>query len=137
MKLSNSLIAATLVWMLSGWALAQDGEETIVLLPEGAEQPVVVTGAIDLPKDADDEYIPSEEGVKNSADGLAAANAARDNGRAFGEEMAARAQESRENYARGARPDLANLLPGQVPGDVSLPDMPERPSVPVTPPAGP
>lgn len=141
MKL-KSLVAATSL-ILSGYAFAQDGEQTIALIPEGAELPDVVTAAIDLPKDADGEYRPSARAVEASAKGIATANAAREDGRAFGERMAAQAKEDRELRTRGERPDFAELLPDQVPDDVSLPTLPERPELPelpehpVTPPVAP
>jgi hypothetical protein len=129
MKLSKSLAVAALTCALSGFAFAQDDELTMTLLPEGAELPDAVTKVIELPKNDEGEYIASEEGVTNSAEGLAIANAAREDGRAFGEEMAASARENRENFSRGGRPDLADVLPGQVPG--SIPDAPAIPQIPV------
>jgi hypothetical protein len=138
----KSITTATLL-TLSGYAFAQDAEQTIALLPEGADLPDVVTAAIDLPKDADGEYRPSARAVERSAEGIATANAAREDGRAFGASMAAQAKESRELRARGERPDFADLLPDQVPDDVTLPTLPERPDLPelpehpVTPPVTP
>jgi hypothetical protein len=132
-----------LAWTLSGVAFAQSSEQTIVLLPEGAELPDVVTDSIVPPKDSDGNYISAPQGVEHSADGLATANDARESGRAFGEAMTAQAQENRENNARGARPDVP---PGQPPDDVTLPDLPDtpvtpavpdRPEPPVTPPGRP
>jgi hypothetical protein len=128
MKLRSVLVAASLT--LSGYAFAQDAEQTIALLPEGAELPDVVTAAIDLPKDADGEYRPSARAVDSSAKGLATANAAREDGRAFGQSMAEQAKENRELRTRGERPDLADLLPDQVPDHVTLPTLPERPELP-------
>jgi hypothetical protein len=128
MKLRSVLVAASLT--LSGYAFAQDAEQTIALLPEGAELPDVVTAAIDLPKDADGEYRPSARAVESSAKGLATANAAREDGRAFGQSMAEQAKENRELRTRGERPDLADLLPDQVPDHVTLPTLPERPELP-------
>jgi hypothetical protein len=113
--------------------LAQGGTETIVLIPEGAELPAVVTAAIDLPKDENGNYRPAAAAVDNSVRGLAIANEARENGRAFGEAMAAQAQENRENKARGGRPDLPELPPGQPPGDVALPTLPQIPAAPPVP----
>jgi hypothetical protein len=138
----KSLVAATLL-TLSGYAFAQDGERTLALLPEDAELPDVVTAAIDLPKDEDGEYRPSVKAVESSADGIRTANAAREDGRAFGASMAAEAKENRELRARGGPPDFGDLLPEQVPDDVSLPTRPERPELPqppeqpVTPPVTP
>ena len=134
MKPTNSLFAVALTCSLCGSALAQSGEETIALLPEGVELPDVVTDALDLPRDANDEYIASEEGVAHSAKGLATANAAREGGRAFGEEMAAAARENREAHTRGQRPDLSDLRPEQVPDNANLPALPERPDRPELPP---
>src|SRR5262245_65993257 len=98
-------LAAAALLALSGYAFAQDGEETLGLLPEDAELPDVVTAAIDLPKDADGEYRPSVKAVERSAEGIATANAAREHGREFGQSMAAQAKENRELHARGERPD--------------------------------
>ena len=144
MKLKSILAAASLT--LCGYAFAQNGEETIALLPEDAELPDVVTAAIDLPKDANGEYRPSARAVESSAKGLATANAAREDGRAFGQSMAEQAKENRELRTRGGPPDLAELVPDQVPDHVTLPTLPERPEPPeppelpdhpVTPPADP
>jgi hypothetical protein len=138
----KSIVTATLL-ALSGHALGQSGEQTIALLPEDAELPEVVTAAIDLPKDAEGDYRPSATAVERSAAGIATANAAREDGRAFGERTAAQAKENRELRTRGERPDLAELLPDQVPDDVTLPTLPDRPELPelpeppVAPPAAP
>jgi hypothetical protein len=126
MKLSKALAVAALSCALSSFAFAQDDELTMTLLPEGAELPDAVTKVIELPKNDEGEYLASEEGVANSAEGLAIANAAREDGRAFGEEMAASARENRENFTRG-RPDLGGLLPGQVPD--GIPDAPAIPEI--------
>lgn len=131
MKPAN-LVTGVLV-ALSGYAFAQNGEQTIALLPEDAELPDVVTAAIDLPKDADGEYRPSVKAVERSAEGIATANAAREDGRAFGQSMAAQAKEDRELRTRGERPDFGDLVPEQVPDDVSLPTLPERPELPELP----
>lgn len=136
MKTHNAWLAIASI-CFGGAASAQGGAETIVLMPEGAELPAVVTAAIDLPKDESGEYRPAAAAVENSAHGLAIANEARENGRAFGEAMAAQAQENRENKARGGRPDLPGLPggpPGQAPDDVpAAPPVPDRPEVPATP----
>lgn len=125
-----------------GVALAQSGAETIVLMPEGADLPDVVTRVIELPRDAEGVYIPAPAGVENAARGLAIANEAREAGRAFGEAMAAQAQENRENNTRGGRPDLSGLPAAPVPPGVELPtlpevpaDLPSLPEVPAAPPA--
>lgn len=102
-------------------------------MPEGAELPAAVTRVIDLPKNENGEYRPAAAGVEHSARGLAIANEARENGRAFGEAMAAQARENRENKARGERPDLPNVPPGQPPGNVELPNLPEIPATPARP----
>ena len=128
----TSLLIAT-VMTLSGYAYAQDGEQTIALLPEGAELPDVVTAAITLPKDANGEYRPAAKAVERSAEGIATANAAREDGRAFGESTAAQARENRELRARGERPNLADRVPDQVPDHVTLPTLPERPALPELP----
>ena len=138
---NSAIIASAFACVLSASSLAQNGEQTVVLLPEGAELPDVVTAAIDLPRDADGEYRPSANAVESSAKGLATANAAREDGRAFGAQMAANAADNRETRARGSRPDLSERLPDQVPDHVSLPSLPEPPAAPpetpVTPPGSP
>jgi hypothetical protein len=137
MKYVNPLIASALACLFSASSLAQNGEETVVLLPEDAELPDVVTAAIDLPRDADGEYRPSAQAVESSAKGLETANAAREDGRAFGTQMAANAADSRETHSRGSRPDLSNLLPDQVPDHVTPPSLPETPIAPPETPVGP
>jgi hypothetical protein len=133
MRSTSSLLAAALAWTLSGMVLAQDGEETIVLLPEKATLPEVVTAAIVLPTDDNGNYRASERGVERSAQGLAIANAAREDGRAFGEQMAAAAKDNRESHARHELPAPRD----RVPDHVSPPTPPERPETPASPPATP
>ena len=137
MKNTSAFIASAIACLLSAPSLAQNGEETVVVLPESAELPDVVTAAIDLPKDADGEYRPSVQAIESSAKGLATANAAREDGRAFGAQMAANAADNRETHTRGARPDLSDLLPDQVPDHVSPPSLPEPPVAPPATPVGP
>ena len=123
------MISALALALGAASGLAQDDEPTMRLMPEHAAGPDAVTGDIELPRDVDGEYIPSDEGVTHSAEGLAIANAARENGRAFGEEMAAKAQEQRENLGRAEPPNLDTLLPDHVPGD-AIPELPGRPELP-------
>ena len=141
MKLTKFLITSALVFALSGtWALAQDngdGEDgdsdldvTMTLLPENAQQPDAVTRELELPRDDEGAYRASQEGVENSAAGLEAANLAREDGRAFGQDTAAEAQENRENIGRESRPNLEDLLPDQVPDVPNLPDVPGPPATP-------
>jgi hypothetical protein len=134
MNISKSLTVTIAAAALgSGVAVAQDDSDvTITLLPQDAELPDAVTALIELPKDADGNYIPSEEGVTHSADGLATANDARENGREFGQETAEQAQQNREDFVHGT-PDLSELLPDQVPDDVPVPDLPDVPQPPVPP----
>ncbi|HEY3515596.1 MAG TPA: hypothetical protein VGL98_01020 [Gammaproteobacteria bacterium] len=137
MKYISPFVASALACLFSASSLAQTGEETVVLLPEGAELPDVVTAAIDLPRDTAGAYRPSAQAVESSAKGLATANAAREDGRAFGAQMAANAADNRETHARGARPDLSDLLPDQVPDHVTPPSLPEVPAAPTETPVGP
>jgi hypothetical protein len=137
MKNTGAFIASAFACLLSASSLAQNGEQTVVLLPEDAALPEVVTAAIDLPRDATGEYRPSANAVESSAKGLATANAAREDGRAFGTQMAANAAENRETHARGSRPDLSDLLPDQVPDHVTPPSPPEPPAAPPETPIGP
>jgi hypothetical protein len=118
---------------MCGTAAAQDApkrgnsgaalEITMTLLPANAQTPDAVTKVIELPKDADGNSIPSSAGVEHSAGGLETANAARENGRAFGEAASAAARENRENATRASR-DAAS-------GDRSTPpETPDRPGPP-------
>ena len=136
MKYISLFVGSALACLFSASTLAQNGEDTVVLLPEGAELPGVVTAAIDLPKDADGEYRPSVQAVESSAKGLTTANSAREDGRAFGAQMAANAADNRETNSRGARPDLSNL-PDQVPDHVTPPSPPELPVAPPETPVSP
>ena len=127
------LITGLAAALAAGPVLAQDDVDegldlTITLMPEGAELPEVVTALIELPKDENGEYIPSAEGVANSADGLDTANRAREDGRAFGEAAAAAAQDNREDAGRGSMPDLGDLLPDHVP---EIPELPGPPAPPI------
>jgi len=105
MKFVSSFVASALACLASASSFAQTGEETVVLLPEGAQRPDIVTAAIDLPKDANGNYRPSVNALEKSAKGHATANAARENGRAFGAQMAANAANNRETLARESHPD--------------------------------
>jgi hypothetical protein len=137
MKLA--LAAAVFIAMSSG-AVAQGKsdaksldsrlEQTMALLPQGAELPSAVTEAIDLPKDDEGEYRPNAAAIEHSAHGLEIANLAREDGRAFGQATAAAAQENREDHARGSRPDVADLRPDDVPAQPTLPDLPDLPELP-------
>jgi hypothetical protein len=94
-------------------------ELTMTLLPEAATLPDAVTKTIELPEPA------SETGADSSAQGLATANEARDHsdqsdhsdagletaaearerGRDLGQDMAAEAQQNREDQGRGTPPE--------------------------------
>jgi hypothetical protein len=132
--MNRLLLVTAVAFAVSGAsAFADDADRTVgalevtmKLMPERATLPDVVTAAIDLPKHEDGTYVPSAAAVEHSARGLETANAARENGRAFGEAMAAAARESREDATHGQRPDPADL-PDHVP---ELPTPPERPDVP-------
>ena len=134
------LLVTALTFAVSGVsAYAEDVDDaagvlegTMTLMPEDATLPDVVTAAIDLPKHEDGAYIPSAAAVEHAAHGLETANAARDDGRAFGEAMAAAARDSREDATRGHRPDPADL-PDQVPELPSPPELPDVPDHPTPP----
>jgi hypothetical protein len=138
--------------LTAGYASAQDGdgedavdglEVTMTLMPEGGELPELVMALIELPKDEAGDYIPNARAVENAARGHETANAAREDGRAFGAAMAAAARENREDASRGGRPDLGELLPANVPNVPEIPNFPELPEQagpperPVTPPGPP
>jgi hypothetical protein len=147
MKRANQLLATTLALVLGASpAFAQDAGEddgdldvTMRLLPANAELPDAATREIELPVNDEGEFRASEQGIENSLAGIETANAAREDGRAFGQEAAAAAQENRENMGRGSRPDLEELLPEQVPNVPEIPDRPDRPETPELPevPGGP
>jgi hypothetical protein len=127
--------ALTLV-SVGAWAQDTDaGEEdgldvTMTLMPEGSDESAAITNEIELPtKDSEEEdYIPSEQAVENSRVGLDTANAARDDGRAFGEEAKNLAEDNRERFGRGSRtPDLDSLIPEGAPAAPSVPEPPSQP----------
>jgi hypothetical protein len=129
MKVTNRFVVAAFAGLLGSSSFAQS-EQTLVVLPEDAELPDAVTRAIDLPKNAAGEYLVSRSAVESSATGLATANAAREYGRAFGAEMAAKAADDRETRTRGAAAD-------RVPDHVTLPPLPDLPAAPLETPVGP
>lgn len=132
MDLARTLTIITVAGLGLGadWTFAQDApdedlEITMTLMPEDGDLPDAVTRELTLPvfpegdENADDP-IPSQQGVDNSANGLTTANQAREEGREFGREAAAAAQDNRENLGRGGRPED---LPFGVPDD--LPELPD------------
>lgn len=124
MNTLNGWTLPCLALILAAGTAHADEESTLVLMSEPeAELPEAVTEAITLPADA------SDEGVANSAAGLAIANDARERGAEFGAEIAESARDARESFGRA-------MAGGHLPG-FELPDLvPELPEVPVTP-AGP
>ena len=100
------------------WTFAQDApgddlEITMTLMPEGGDLPDAVTRELTLPMFPEDD---ENQGVVNSADGLATANQAREDGREFGRQAAAAAQDNRENLGRGQPEDLPMGPPDELPG---------------------
>lgn len=137
MKWMQLLTASSLTCLLGGAALAQgsDREVTMTLLPDGAtELPEAVTREIELPGEA------AEEGVTNSAEGLATANENRAEAAANRDEALALAQENAqagldiaaEARARGtelgaeiadtARAARADFARGDTEGALPIPD---------------
>ena len=129
-------LAGAMTW-LSVSAIAQDApnrsddakdsvlELTMSLIPANAQTPAAVTATIELPKNESGEYIPSARGIEHSAGGLDTANAAREEGRAFGEATAEGARENRENVGRATR-DAAT--PGRPSTPPETPDPPRPPA---------
>lgn len=111
----------------------EDLDVFIRVLPANADLPEAATREIELPVDEQGDPRPSDQGVEHGGSGLETANAAREDGRTFGQESAAAARENREDVERGSRPDPEDL-PDQVPND---PGPPDTPGPPETPPAGP
>jgi hypothetical protein len=141
------VIAAALAGVLcAGAALAQNAAEsgqvilgldlTMRLMPADAVVPDAVVATIELPRAEDGSFIPHDKAVERSGRGLTTANAARENGRAFGEAMAAAARENREDVTRGGRADATPSPPDQAADRPLVPERPvpqERPE-PATPP---
>lgn len=127
----------------SGIAFAQDEDPaeltmTLMTVPEG-DLPEAVTAAIELPADA------SEQGVTNSAEGLAIANDARERrleGLATAAEARERGAEFGAEIAENARDQRGDFGRGVAGGEVPVPDVvppvpdvvPELSQPPVTPP---
>jgi hypothetical protein len=123
---------------VGGSAIAQEARErgyeraalelTMILIPANAQTPDAVTKTIELPKDdGSGAYVPSAQGVEHSAQGLETANAAREDGRAFGQATAAAARDNRENASRASRD--ADTPPRQ-PTPAETPDRPASPQRP-------
>ena len=99
-------------------------EMTMVLIPANAETPAAVTAKIDLPKDSSTgSYIPNAKAVEHSEHGIDTANAAREDGRAFGQATAAAARDNRENAVRAAHAASEKERPAP-------PETPDRPTPP-------
>jgi len=139
--------SAVVLSLSASWVLAQEGEAgtegsselevTLSLLPEGVELPDAAIRSLDLPRfpaeegsEEPGEYKPAQQAQDHALDALANATEARDEGRARGEAAAAAAQDNREEFGRGERPNLEDLLPDQVPEDPGPPDMPGPPDTP-------
>ncbi|HEY8521382.1 MAG TPA: hypothetical protein VIN61_14990 [Gammaproteobacteria bacterium] len=135
----KSLLAALVgaVVLLATAAVAQEPagrrpvpealELTMTLLPENARRPDTLRNVIELPRDGDGAYRPSERAVERSARGLATANLARELGRDFGQVIAEAAQQRREDATRGARAASEAAPP------TDRPDLPQRPDTPASP----
>jgi hypothetical protein len=130
------IIGMSALTLMSVGAWAQDSDKgeddgldvTMTLMPESAEESAAITNEIDLPKNDLEEYIPSAQAVENSPVGLDTANAARDDGRAFGEDAKNLAEDNRERFGRGGRtPDLDSLIPEEAPDTPSVPEPPSQP----------
>jgi hypothetical protein len=111
-----AMLALASLWCGSPAVAQEKGadnlELTMTLLPETATVPDAVTKTIELPAPA------SEQAGEHSASGTATANqsrerreagldtaaAAREQGRQFGQDMAAEAQQNREDHAHGNPP---------------------------------
>lgn len=134
-----ALIAALALCDGTLWAQdADDGNDaddlddvTMTVISEDAEQPDIVTKEIELPRDDQGEYIPSQHGVDSSRTGIETANRAHEDGHAFGQEARALAEDNRERFGRGGEgPDREELLPDGAPGAPEVPERPEQPGSP-------
>lgn len=147
------LLAMPPLLLLAGPVMAQPADEadehadvTMTVLDEG-EAPEEAFSELALPDEA------ADEGVTNSADGLNTANAARADGRAFGEATAEEAQNRgdesagtaeeglsqardsiRDAIARGALENVPDEVRDNIPEDVIPDEVPVDPPVP--PPGG-
>ena len=118
--------------VIGGAAIAQDEPErgnknavlelTMTLIPMNAESPAVVTAAIELPKDASGDYIPSAAGVEHSARARHGERRPRGRPRVRSGDGRRGARKPRERDARFAR--------GGVEGPPAPPEPPDRPTPP-------
>jgi hypothetical protein len=132
------IIALAGLLLVSGGALAEDGENdgdndeldvTMAMIPDHTQESDKVTRELTLPT-VDEVPIVPQTAVDNSKAGLDAANAARVDGKAFGQEARNLAEDNRERFGRGGgAPELDDLIPDGIPG---APDLP--PVAPPTPP---
>jgi hypothetical protein len=139
-----TIIAVAGLVLGADWTFAQDApvddlEITMTLMPEDGDLPDAVTRELELPvfpESDENEEQQGDDNSANSADGLEIANQAREDGRAFGQDTAAAAQENRENLGRGMPPeDLPLGPPEDPPGPPDNPPGPPDnvPEPPVTP----
>ena len=129
-----TVLASAITWLS---AIAQDApnrrdndkdavlQSTMDLIPANAQTPAAVTATIELPRNESGAYVPSAQGVAHSAHGLDTANLAREDGRAFGEAMAAKARDNRENVSRASR-DAASAERPPTPPETPDPPRPAR-----------
>ena len=121
--------------IICGAATAQDDvqrdnrddvlELTMTLIPASAKTSAAVTAIIALPKELRGTEPPSTQGVEHGARGLDTADAAREDGRAFGEAAAAAARDNRESASRASRTD-GNPPPAANPEPPDRPGSPTR-----------
>jgi len=119
----TAVVLFAIAWTASGPALGQEPtqgdalpaelEVTMVLMPQGAGRPEVITKTIELPRPAKDTGDDNSSKGRDTADvarenrqdGLETAGEARERGREFGQELAEQARENREDAGRGNAPD--------------------------------
>lgn len=104
-------LLAVLIPLVFAAPLAADDDVTMMVVEEG-ETADRVLAPIELPEAA------AEEGVTNSAEGLATANEAREKGREFGEARAAEGRE-RGEQAREAAAENAENARDRIKDDVA------------------
>ena len=131
---AGAITALTVLVLTGGTAVAQDDvlAVTMTILPEQAEAPDDVLRDIELPPDVFEDSVAAEQGEANSQTGRDTADAARLDGREFGEEARELAEDNRERFGRGGERGNTDAAPDDLPVvPENTPNLPENvPDVP-------
>lgn len=126
----RSVLLAVVFAVVTAPAAAEDGPDpaeltedldlTMRLMPQDAQRPDIITKTITLPpaalRNRQDDGDAGDDAEDRGQDGRDIADEARERGRDFGQDMAERARENREDATRGGPPEDIPGPPDDLPG---------------------